>query len=133
NCKSKKQKKQKFIDLSNVVIDEYKPIKYVDFKKGIKKHLVKTPCQETNRFWHSSFTESGLIKDCNNQQPCTKLKSCTCVLVDGWGTDLLKSTVEYLKNNRFEYSDIDSYMRDEWDFICQQISPYIIAPSKAAG
>lgn len=133
SSKSNRLKKQKFMDLSNITIGDDKPIKYVDFKKGIKKHLIKTPCQRTNQFWYSSFAESGLLKDCNNQQPCTKAKSCTCILADGWGTDLLKSTVEYLKNNKFDYADIDSYMRDEWDFICKQISPYIIAPSKAAG
>ncbi|EHR6441734.1 hypothetical protein WKW71_16750 [Vibrio alginolyticus] len=128
-----KLKANKFRNLSKVIIDSSRPIMYVDFKKGIKNHLTKTACSKTNEFWNSSFEQSGLVKNCSSQQVCTKLKDCTCILVDGWGTDLLKSSVDYLNKNQFNYSDIDDYMLEEWNFICQSITPYVIAPSKAAG
>lgn len=133
NNKTFRLKVQKFKDLSSIIINDHRPIKYVDFKKGIKKHLTKTACFETNDFWNLSFIEAGILKKCNAQQPCMNIKNCRCILADGLGSDLLKSSVDYLQKNDFSYSDIDDYMRDEWDFICKSISPYIIAPSKSAG
>lgn len=123
----------KFKRLSEVEIDGRMPIKYVDFKKGIKKYLLKCTCPTTEQFWRESFVESGIFKPCNNDEPCISIKKCGCLLADGLGTDLLKSTVTYLNTNGFDYNDIDDYMKSEWDHICKEVSPYIIAPSKAVG
>ncbi|MEZ8274977.1 hypothetical protein AB4289_10030 [Vibrio cyclitrophicus] len=131
NNSSLRSRIDKFKKLSEVVVQGNMPIKYVDFKKGIKNHLLKCDCPTTKQFWYDSFVESGIIKTCNNTTPCTSMKKCTCFLADGLGTDLLKSTVAYLTDNNFDYQDIDAYMKTEWDHICKEVSSYIIAPNKA--
>ncbi|WP_318490745.1 hypothetical protein [Photobacterium leiognathi] len=130
NNKVFKLKVEKFKSLSSIVIDNERPIRYVDFKKGIKKYMLNTSCPKTNKFWQDSFEESNLLKICKTQRSCTTSNNCKCLLADGLGTDLLKSTVEFLENNDFHYSDVDDYMKNEWDFICGKISPYVIAPKR---
>ncbi|QDO84500.1 hypothetical protein FM037_16420 [Shewanella psychropiezotolerans] len=120
------------IDKIKMLIDDKNidssPTKFIDFKKGVRRQLIKTTCPDTNLFWGDAFKKAGLVKVCNQKTGCTSVKTCCCSLIDGLGTDLLKCTVKHLKENKLDFNDVDDYLKPEWVFLCESIIPYIVSP-----
>lgn len=116
------------------LIDDHdrNPVKFIDFKKGMRLKIIKTSCQDTNKFWSDSFIKAGLLKACNQSNDCQTIKTCKCSLIDGLGTDLLKCAVKYLEKEKFDFNDIDEYLKSEWIFLCESIIPYIVSPPRKA-
>jgi hypothetical protein len=105
------------------------PIKYIDFKKGLKLCLEKKEGKdEHNTFWSNTFTSLGIENHCS----CKSSKQCTCFIVDGFGSDLLRTVVEYLEKNPFCFSKVEDIYEDELSFICENLIPFILAPHALA-
>lgn len=123
----------KLTSLRDFSVDGVQPIKYVDFKKGLKKHLATSSCDSTKKYWSKAIELSGLDKQCNSSQnECSTLRKCGCQLVEGLGSDLLKSAVEHFSKQPFNYNELDSYIKDEWDDICEALVPYLFSPKAIA-
>lgn len=117
--------------IRTLIINGESPIKYIDFKKGIKLNVIDClGSNSTKQYWNSVF--NCIIDDicCDKRDRCESYKKCTKTIVDGFGSDLLKAAVTHIKNNGFNYSNIDEDMQIEWDVICNKISPYMISPLK---
>ncbi|EOA6545459.1 TPA: hypothetical protein ACGU7E_004578 [Vibrio vulnificus] len=124
---------EKLTSLRDCLVDGVQPIKYVDFKKGLKKHLANSSCDSTKKYWSKAIELSGLDKQCNSSQnECSSLKKCGCQLVDGLGSDLLKSAVDHISEQPFNYKELDSYIKEEWDDICEALVPYLFSPTAIA-
>ena len=105
------------------------PIKYIDFKKGVKLSLAnKVGCVEHKNFWSNIFTSLGITESCS----CINLKQCTCYVVDGFGSDLLRAVVEDLESNPFCFSEVEDIYKEELSSICENIIPFILAPQSLA-
>jgi hypothetical protein len=101
------------------------PIKYVDFKKGLKQCCAsKLVCKEHSDYWNLVFNKFDVKCEC----VCIKFSSCTCVVIDGFGTDLLKNIVAYLEIHPFDISQVDEYYKDELFEICKAMVPFVASP-----
>lgn len=115
--------------IRKLTINDESPIKYVDFKKGIKLNIVDClGCDQSKQYWDSVLKNILEDTSCNEKDTCTAHKKCKKIVVDGFGSDLLKAAVAYIQVNNFDYRNIDEDMKTEWDIICNKISPYMISP-----
>ncbi|MFH0273032.1 hypothetical protein [Vibrio jasicida] len=123
----------KLTSLRDCSVNGEQPIKYVDFKKGLKKHLANSNCDSTKKYWSKAIELSGLDKQCNSgESECNSVRKCGCQLVEGLGSDLLKSAVEHFSDHPLNYKELDSYIKTEWDDICEALVPYLFSPTAIA-
>jgi len=131
NNKAQKAKLERYQKIRSLKLNGESPIKYVDFKKGIKLALSNcVNCDKTKKYWREVLSASGFDLTCSFKDTCNSPKKCKCLLLDGFGTDLLKSSVKHINSATFDYSKIDEDTSFEWNAICLKIAPYMIAPRK---
>jgi hypothetical protein len=123
-------KVKNFCDLANLSIHGENPVKYIDLKKGLKKFNVSNlVTEEHSSFWQMVFDAIGNIElDCS----CTRIKSCTCVVIDGFGTNLLTQVVTYLKENSYDITKMEHHAIDEIIGQCRSILPFLLSPLRIA-
>lgn len=123
--KHQRLKIDEYKKLREIKVSGHNPIKYIDFKKGLRKHVAtKGVCEVTKVFWSDVLQELGMVCDCN----CDSAKKCTCIVIDGFGSDLLKTIVDKLKTTDFKISEIEEHYKDELFALCKKMMPYVIAP-----
>ncbi|WP_350998099.1 hypothetical protein [Shewanella sp. TB7-MNA-CIBAN-0143] len=129
NNKMQLEKINKYEKFRDITLGSNLPIKYIDFKKGLKLCLAnKKGDDEHNIFWRNTFSSLGIANIC----ACISPKKCTCLIVDGFGSDLLRTVVEYLESNPFCFSKVEDIYEDELSFICENLIPFILAPHALA-
>ena len=130
NNKGQLVKLNKYKKICDLQIDGANPIKYIDFKKGIKlSHATKDRCDNTNKFWSEVLSGLG-YQDINCG--CKTLKECTCFVLDGFGSDLLKSAVNFFESKIVDYEKIEEGYTEEISYICKQMTSYVLAPQRLA-
>lgn len=113
----------------DIKLDKDLPVKYIDFKKGVKLSLAnQRDGYNGNIYWDEIFNHLGITERCN----CPSIKTCTCTIVDGFGSDILRSTVENLEKNPFCFSEVEDIYQDELAYICENLIPFILAPHALA-
>lgn len=126
--KGQTDKLQKYKKICDLKVDGANPVKYLDFKKGIKlSHATKENCDNTNKFWSEVLMALG-YKNLNCD--CETIKKCTCFVLDGFGSDLLKSAVNYFEGKIVDYDKIENEYTEEISYICKQMSSYVLAPQR---
>ena len=116
--------------IKNLTLNNESPIKYVDFKKGIKlAQTNQTGSQTSKSFWTDVLTQAGLFQECTNQN-CGENSKCNCQIIHGFGSDLLEHCVNYIEQHGFDFDQIDVNTTTEWNYICSNLVPYMIAPQE---
>ncbi|KTD91863.1 hypothetical protein [Pseudoalteromonas sp. H71] len=127
SSKHQKLKINSYNEFRKSNIAGHNPIKYIDFKKGLRKYIAcKDTCLSTKAFWNEVLISTGHDCNCN----CSSAKKCQCVVLDGFGSDLLKTIVEKLKTTEFKISAVEEYYKEELFYLCNKMVPFVIAPTK---
>lgn len=114
--------------IKNLTLNNESPIKYVDFKKGVKiSQMNQTGCQISKSFWTEVITLSGLFRECTSGD-CLENAKCNCQIIHGFGSDLLEHCTNHIEEHGFDYNQMDVNIAAEWDYICTNLVPYMIAP-----
>ncbi|HCH4197379.1 TPA: hypothetical protein NKW06_003673 [Vibrio parahaemolyticus] len=118
--------------ISTLTVNDTNPIRFVDFKKGIKLKSMYQDCPDISSYWREVFEQSGIKTPCRSSSSCSRIRDCSCQLVQGLGTDLLRHCAEYVEQNSFDFSSIEIHVKEELEKICEAILPYVYQPAPRA-
>ena len=103
-------------------------LKYLDFKKGVKKLSCKKEPMPIKIIIEKQISHLICHNPCRNVSKDGHSTDCSCTVLDGFGSDLLKNYTTYIKTNPIDFKEIDEYCKPEWEYICDNALPVLIAP-----
>lgn len=126
--KANRIKLQKYKRLLGLNLSGESILKYLDFKKGIKKLGCKQEPIPPRIAIEKEMSQLICPKPCRNTSQNGHGADCSCTVLDGFGSDLLKNYTTHIKAHQIEFNEIDDYCKAEWEYICDNALPVLIAP-----
>ncbi|MFM5448029.1 hypothetical protein ACET9C_01550 [Aeromonas veronii] len=126
--KANKIKVQKYKTLLPLNLHGESILKYLDFKKGVRKLNCKPEAASPKIAIEKQMSQLICSKPCRNISQDGHGTDCSCIVLDGFGSDLLKNYTAHIKAHPLEFNDIDEHCKAEWEYICDNALPVLIAP-----
>lgn len=130
--KSNKNKLIKYKQLIGLNLCGEPVLNYLDFKKGVRKLSCKKALGSEKLIFEKNLSELICPKPCRKKDEGEnkdgKKAECSCIVLDGFGSDLLKCYTKHIEENPLDFNKIDDHCKDEWEYICDNALPILIAP-----
>lgn len=123
--KSQKTKIKQYKSLLEHDFSVANPMMFIDLKKGLKICSQREDfCEKTGKYWRTILTTVGNNRECN----CVKIKDCTCIFIDGFGSSLLRDVVTNSNGIKIEFNNLSGFYKKELTELARALVAYLLSP-----